>query len=520
MTPDKLNKYRKGNFELKSKHIYAKKKLENIRDYILLSHNLVGGGNVLIDYDNATKDIEAKINNDGKLITDFGPIENTIKTHLKDHMQNENVQKLIFADKELTNTFSIFYDAKSNSTINDTFKKNLINIQKNLFKLQVKIIFSNLKKIKGVDINPILDVINNKIEMMNKYIENQDLMINDENTSNPVDQMNAKTLKEDQAQINANKQAANEKALKEEEDLKAKEENYRIAKEEADKQKAAQIKADEEAAKKIANQAVNATTNIVNAGIKNAINAKAKEEAEAARLKKEADLVQIKADEEAVRKAEAEAETARKAEEQALKAKEDKEQEAEVVIDTGTVKKKKEFKNADDIKTFINEISIKLDEILENDYNTSLIKEGVNSIQSDYKEKQITDNIYKLLDDNNLQYNKNDIKNISDLAEVINQNTSIFETQIEKQIEINNQSEITGGYKGYNQLKSRQNYLNIINLVNEIKKKYTGTNAVLDNKYIQKFKEYGYKGNKNTVDDVNYIKDSIFRTYDLKIFDK
>jgi hypothetical protein len=293
MTPDKLNKYRKGNFELKSKHIYAKKKLENIRDYILLSHNLVGGTNsVLIDYGNATKEIENQIDNNDAIINNFTPIENTIKQYLGTHMNDKYVTQLINADKELTNIFYNFHNLRSDSEINKKFKTNLINIQKNLFKLQVKIIFSNLKKIEGEDINPLLEIINKKIETMNNYIENQDELNNEQKTPNPIEK-EAETEKEEvykseAAQIKADEKVKTAKALKEEVDRIEKEKTDQLAQEDADRQKAAQEAAN------------NKTIGIFSVGMKN-VEQKAKEaEQEEADRQKAAQLkaAQLKAEQE------------------------------------------------------------------------------------------------------------------------------------------------------------------------------------------------------------------------------
>ena len=348
MTPDKLIKYRKGNFELKSKHIYAKQKLENIRDNILLSSNLVGGAPasapIPINYDDAAKEINEIIDKDSdKLIQSFEPIEKKFNYYFKDYMYDDHVKSLIKADKELTNTFSDFYK-KKNFLVNNKFKDNLIKIQKSLFKLQVKIIFSSLKKIDGIDINPILDVINTKIEMMNNYIEKQDSMINDEvqsatkdkqkqyennenNEYNDVDETNFNMT--GQAKINVsqqladNREAAKKIAYNKKVELKAKEE--------ADKE-TARIAAISQA-QKVANAKVadakvatkNATINFVDSFInkgKTNITEKAKKEEEEEKAKKKEAAIKVQS---RVRKIQAKEKTQRLAKEKERLSKEETE---------------------------------------------------------------------------------------------------------------------------------------------------------------------------------------------------
>jgi len=196
MTPDKLNKYRKGNFELKSKHIYAKKKLENIRDYILLSHNLVGGS-IFVD---ATTKINEVIDQIDKVevTTDvnFKDIKeiilNTMNSNKKNLLINNEdeavFKELIEADENLTNTFNSYRNINDNNYdgIDDAgaIQNLLINIQKNLFKLQAKIIFSSLKKIKKANVTNLFELINKKIEAMNNYINKQEDIYNEPSKPN------------------------------------------------------------------------------------------------------------------------------------------------------------------------------------------------------------------------------------------------------------------------------------------------------------------------------------------------
>jgi hypothetical protein len=93
---------------------------------------------------------------------------------------------LIEADNKLVEEFGKFQDLSSEAYTGlakgAEVKKELLKIQKSLFNLQVKIIFSQLRKIKTADITPILAAVTKKVEAMNSYIERQEALLNDENT--------------------------------------------------------------------------------------------------------------------------------------------------------------------------------------------------------------------------------------------------------------------------------------------------------------------------------------------------
>jgi len=206
MRPEKLNKYRNGNFELNSKHIFAQKNLENIRNYLLTTHNLFGGSNV-------PQPVKDDISNHNELYekSDFEALENQIKSgmaglpELLVKSDDPVFNELMNADKQLIDEFNKYRDLASQNydglEKKEEVKKELLKIQKSLFNLQVKIIFSKLRKIKNADITPLLNVINLKIETMNKYIEEQERKF-DESSS-------AQTSNQSQPTSNLGQQTSN-----------------------------------------------------------------------------------------------------------------------------------------------------------------------------------------------------------------------------------------------------------------------------------------------------------------------
>ena len=551
MTPDKLIKYRKGNFELKSKHIYAKQKLENIRDNILLSSNLVGGAKsaVIIDYDVITKTIEDEITKDANIITTFEPIKKKIFEHLNTSQQsNPIVISLINADNELTKIFNEFHDLKSNNTINDIFKKNLIKIQKNLFKLQVKIIFSNLKKIEGVNINQLLVVINKKIEMMNNYIENQDSMINEVNSKEP------KTVREIAKQNS-------QKALREQ-----KEEDKAKAKEEAKAE--AEAKAEEE------EKAIKVQTLF-----------RQNQAAKKAETERQAKAAQKAKEEEATRKAEEEIQRLAEEEKKARKAEEEekaikvqtlfRQNQAAKKAETERQAKAEEDQpilNKKEITQLFKLLRIDINNILKIDYNISM-EQFANKDNIKIINNQINENVYSIFNKHGIIYKSGDnllkdiptiininrqyvdIKNIFDKFlsdnyqirmsnlekndkiskekindEVImmfkkNMNIDITKDMLLKDIlkiinkykeDILNKPAVGGTITKNMSESTRSKVVNIQRLNKEINDKYKESkDEILSDYYIKKFKDYGYIGKKNTVKDVPEIIDSIKRNMGL-----
>lgn len=178
MKIEKLEKYRKGNFVLKHEHLTAQRKLIHIRNLITRRFNLVGGDR---------KPVVEKLNliNKDEFMNDNTVAD--IITNITSNMQDEGLlveadqqvfKELMAADQALVTEFKN-YESLDSQNYNglenpEKVKEELLNIQKSLFNLQVKIIFSKLKKITKVDITPLLSVINNKINRMNNYIEKQE----------------------------------------------------------------------------------------------------------------------------------------------------------------------------------------------------------------------------------------------------------------------------------------------------------------------------------------------------------
>jgi len=213
MRPEKLDKYRNGNFELNSKHIFAQKNLENIRNYLLTTHNLFGGSNV-------PQPVKDDIFNHSELYekSDFEALENQIKTgmaglpELLVKQDDPVFNELMNADKQLIEEFNKYRDLASQNydglEKKEEVKKELLKIQKSLFNLQVKIIFSKLRKIKNADITPLLNVINVKIETMNKYIEEQERKF-DESSSAQTSNQSQSTSNLGQSTSNQSQPASN-----------------------------------------------------------------------------------------------------------------------------------------------------------------------------------------------------------------------------------------------------------------------------------------------------------------------
>lgn len=229
---EKLEKYKKGNFVLDSKHLYAKERLEKIRDQML---DLIGGAknsnkqtkkspqeirdalnanlqsNVpkeksnepqqkinisdkqekysIENLKNEMNKLEDSIEKNPKsflLKNDFNEFEKNIKKNIEKLPQDSKINmndfnKLMDADSKLVEIFQQYNDIKNNSfdgiDDKDKFQSTLLSIQKNLFKLQIKIIFNKLNLIKNnsnINITPIFDAINDKIINMYSFINNQE----------------------------------------------------------------------------------------------------------------------------------------------------------------------------------------------------------------------------------------------------------------------------------------------------------------------------------------------------------
>jgi len=181
MNQEKLNKYRNGNFVLQNKHIYAKNRIKQIIKYISNKYNLTGGAK-FTTVDAIKNNINSKT--DFYSTEEFGDIQTSIANEMEKiplllvNNKDSVFTDLMKADEELVTEFKKFVDINNANfdglAKKEETKKQLLDMQKSLFNLQVKIIFSKLRKIKHVDITPLLNVINNKILKMNNYIKKQE----------------------------------------------------------------------------------------------------------------------------------------------------------------------------------------------------------------------------------------------------------------------------------------------------------------------------------------------------------
>jgi len=197
----KLEKYKKGNFKLKEKHIYAQTKIKKIINHIL-NKKLIGG-----TYDDTLRSREAvattvtinedimddmnketMLNKDNinkyneAIINEYTKIKQQLSTDEK-----KSLKQLIQADKDLVEEFKK-YNTISGENYNDfaepeEMKESLLKMQKSLFDLQIKILFRKANKLAHKpNIKPLLDIITAKIDAMNKHIETQEINeIQDEN---------------------------------------------------------------------------------------------------------------------------------------------------------------------------------------------------------------------------------------------------------------------------------------------------------------------------------------------------
>ncbi len=232
-----IDKYKNGQFKLKSKHLFAKTHLENIKNYILTSNNLLGGSNFTQD------SVNQKLNSWGNefMTTDeFNEIRNLFIQAMRNTPNliiKETIEvfsSLMYADQELVNTFNKYVDFATNEKYQgiqnrDEIKKQLLNIQKNLFKLQAKIIFNKLRYIKevetkevikevikesNIDIKPLFDAIGQKIEAMNNYINEQENELNKKTDSIAVTNVEQKqNLEQKQNVTNTNTRKINEPSI-------------------------------------------------------------------------------------------------------------------------------------------------------------------------------------------------------------------------------------------------------------------------------------------------------------------
>lgn len=196
MNEYKLNKYRKGNFILKDKHIYAKNELEKIRDSLLNKYTLYGGSitSQPVSIRLSTQDdMNTYINNLDDFL-DLTTLETIIKT-IKDFFnsdqgkqllinsdQNEEFKSLIESNSELIKEFEKYRDINNAEYIGleDPIgvKTKLLKIQKNLVILVIKVLLSKLRKIKKSNMIPLFEGIEKQILYINKFINAQEEILN------------------------------------------------------------------------------------------------------------------------------------------------------------------------------------------------------------------------------------------------------------------------------------------------------------------------------------------------------
>lgn len=201
MKQDKLNKYMTGNFELKKKEIIAYKELNKIKQILIKKIIKQRGGasegkkveviaNSQIEHFNETR---GKLNSEiDTILNKFVDDNQTIKIieNIKEAALEKNVkindgmfEELMTADRQLLNSFKEFnkiFEASGVIDNKDGLSRELLMIQQGLFKLQVKIIFSKLKQVKiecekngSIDITPLFTSIREKVDAMNKFMDEQ-----------------------------------------------------------------------------------------------------------------------------------------------------------------------------------------------------------------------------------------------------------------------------------------------------------------------------------------------------------
>jgi hypothetical protein len=193
-----FNKYKLGNFVLKSKHIYAKEKLILIYNNILKELKKQYGGSIqdqinvdeiinkLNTYIDNNFSKEQILNKDRQREVLINGLVDQIKTYfetytasglyLTNYKLRSIIDNMMEIDKELNtffeNTINLINNNHSYFYDNERVKNILVKIQKELFKFQVKLIFSKIKKADRYKDNIIelLDNLRKKISIMNSYL--------------------------------------------------------------------------------------------------------------------------------------------------------------------------------------------------------------------------------------------------------------------------------------------------------------------------------------------------------------
>jgi hypothetical protein len=201
MRQDKLNKYMTGDFELKQKEIIAYKELNKMKQFLIKKIVKQRGGasegkkveviaNSQIEYfDDTRRNLDLEINDTLNKFVDDNQTSEIIE-NIKKAASEKNVkisdgmfEELMTADRQLLNSFKEFnkiFEASGVIDNKDGLSRELLMIQQGLFKLQVKIIFSKLKQVKiecekngSIDITPLFTSIREKVDAMNKFMDEQ-----------------------------------------------------------------------------------------------------------------------------------------------------------------------------------------------------------------------------------------------------------------------------------------------------------------------------------------------------------
>jgi hypothetical protein len=217
MKNKKYDKYILKDFVLTEKHIYARNKLTQIYNNILkkIKKNQFGGMNeeqnnnnesdtnkqidaaqkeltVIIDddnnYDNVDVDVDKKLTNilnnfSDSIKENFSSIFNNNNNNINSQLEYD-VNELLDVDKDLTKKFIDFINDIKGKKNDNYIKEYLIKIYKGLFKLQTKIIFNKLNILKkDIDIAPILQILDKKLDTMNNYMDTLNEVYNNANNN-------------------------------------------------------------------------------------------------------------------------------------------------------------------------------------------------------------------------------------------------------------------------------------------------------------------------------------------------
>jgi len=249
MKNEKLLKYSSGNVVITKKNIIAFEKLKQIKNYLIIKHFKQQGGTNGTNQEN--KNIKLSSNYHDSKLQFFNEERNKVKKNIdnlnfnnletnksmveeiikqiqsdaetKIKIDPQNLTELINADKALADSFTDFIKIQEQNqlTIDDNVLNTLLEIQKGLFQLQVKIIYNKLEKIKvthtSSDMSPLFTYINNKIKAMNNYMEKQENNKTEQHTP-PGDEDMPKLVETQNLDTNKNDKKQDESPIEFDED--------------------------------------------------------------------------------------------------------------------------------------------------------------------------------------------------------------------------------------------------------------------------------------------------------------